>query len=109
MPETAQDKLKKMVAADVAPTLTDDEVDELLASAGLSDTAGLSHGDEAWSPTYDLNAAAAKAWLIKAARAAAMIDEPTSGEVTAKVFDNCRAMARIYSARRSSTISIAKD
>jgi len=108
MPETAQDKLKKMVAADVAPTLTDDEVDELLASAGLSDTAGNAPVDIGWTPTYDLNAAAAAGWMIKAARAAATVevDPPGSGIFTSKVFDNCRAMARIYRAKSKLSVSM---
>ncbi|MCA1608266.1 MAG: hypothetical protein LC730_02265, partial [Acidobacteria bacterium] len=62
--------------------------------------------DDDWTPTYDLNAAAAAGWLIKAARAAATVevDPPGSGIVTSKIFENCRAMARIYSARRKTSV-----
>jgi hypothetical protein len=59
---------------------------------------------EAWTPTYDINAAAAQAWLLKAAKAASLTDEPTAGAVTSKIFDNCRAMARIYAGKRRMSV-----
>ena len=105
--ETAIEKLKKMTASDVAPVLTDDEVEELLMPASVADTNGLPPSDEAWTPTYDLNAAAADGWLIKAGRAAALVevDPSGSGILTSKVFENCRAMARIYRAKCRLSIS----
>ncbi|HYJ92166.1 MAG TPA: hypothetical protein VEV84_12710 [Pyrinomonadaceae bacterium] len=101
MPETAQDRLKKMAAADVEPTLTDDEIDALLVPCCLKDKEGRAPTDIDWTPTYDLNSAAASAWMIKAARASATVevDPPGSGIFTSKVFENCRAMARIYRAK----------
>jgi hypothetical protein len=108
MPDTPKDKLKKMTAWDVEPALTDDELDDLLAPAGIEDADGLAPSDPDWSPTYDLNAAAAAAWLIKAGRASATveIDPPGSGIFTSKVFDNCRSMARIYRAKILLSISV---
>jgi hypothetical protein len=99
--DTPKDTLKKMTAWDVEPTLTDDELDELLIPCCLMDKTGLPPSDPDWTPTYDLNLAAANGWMIKAARAAATveIDPPGSGIMTSKVFDNCRAMARIYRAK----------
>ena len=99
-------KLKLMTAWDTEPALTEDELEQALAAAALEDANGLAPLHEEWTPTYDLNAAAAKAWLIKAARAAATIDEPTAGIVTSKVFDNCRAMPRIYTAKRKVTVAV---
>lgn len=90
-----------MTAWDADPALTEDELGELLAVAAKADAAGFAPLNEEWTPTYDLNTAAASAWLIKAARAAATVDEPTAGVVTSKVFDNCRAMARIYAGKRN--------
>jgi hypothetical protein len=108
MSESAKDKLKKMTAWDVAPELTDAELDEILIPCCLVDHAGLAPSDPEWTPTYDVNAAAAAGWLIKAGRAAALveIDPPGSGILTSKVFDNCRAMARIYQAKRRLSILI---
>lgn len=99
------EELKQLTAWDVEPTLTEPELEDILATAALEDAAGLAPLNEEWSPTYDLNAAVARGWLIKAARSAATVDEPTAGTVTSKIFDNCRAMARIYAGKRKMSIS----
>ena len=98
------EKLKQLTAWDVAPTLTEPELEDILAAAALEDANGLAPLHEEWSPTYDLHAAVAQAWLIKAARSAATTDEPTAGAVTSKIFDNCRSMARIYAGKRKTTV-----
>lgn len=98
-------KLKQLTAWDAEPALTEDELNELLAATALEDPNGLAPLNEEWTPTYDLNAAASQGWLIKAARAAALVDEPTAGVVTSKIFDNCRAMARIYAAKRTTSVA----
>lgn len=102
---TYLEKLKQITAWDIEPQLTEDELEEFLAAAALEDAAGLSPLHEEWTPTYDLNAAASAAWLVKAARSAQMVevDPPGSGLFTARVFENCRAMARIYAAKRTFT------
>jgi hypothetical protein len=102
---TTLDKLKQLTAHDVAPVLSDDDLDAVLAIAAVTDAAGLDPLNEEWTPSYDLNAAAAQAWLIKAGRAAAET-EIEEGVVTSKVFDNCRTMARIYKSRRCVTVPI---
>lgn len=98
------DKLKQLTAWDAEPALTEDDLDELLVGASLMDANGLAPLNEEWTPTYDLNAAAAQGWLIKAARAASLTDEPTAGIVTSRVFENCRAMARIYAGKRKVSV-----
>ena len=100
------DELKLLTDWESSPELTEDDLTDVLANAAVADQAGRAPTDAAWSPTYDMNTAASKAWLIKAARAASKVDSPPSGEVTAKVFDNCRAMARIYAAKRCSTVVV---
>lgn len=104
--ETPLEKLKRMTAWDADPTLSEDDLNDLLAVTALEDAAGLAPVNEEWTPTYDLSAAAAAAWLIKAGRASTLVevDPPGSGIVTSKVFDNCRAMARIYAARKAITV-----
>ncbi len=99
------DKLKQLTAWDIEPELTEYDLGELLAAAALEDAAGLAPLNEEWTPTYDLNAAAAHGWLIKSGRAAATVDAPEAGMVTSKVFDNCRAMARIYAGKRTASVS----
>jgi hypothetical protein len=106
--ETPKDKLKRMTAWNVVPTLSDGDLDALLAAVALEDAAGLPPTDVGWSPTYDLNAAAAAAWLVKAGRASPLteVDPPGSGIYTSKVFDNCRAMARIFAGKLRATVSV---
>src|SRR2546423_108460 len=105
------DKLKLITAPTDKPELSDDDLDECLDAGALQDAVGHAPSHVDWTPTYDLNTAAAKAWLIKASRAAAEIDvEGTDPPVaTSRLFDNCRAMARIYAAKRSATVSTAND
>src|SRR5687768_6833211 len=100
---TALEKLKNITAWTSDPPLTEAELEDILAEAALPDGEGVVPEGEGWEPTYDINRAASEAWLIKAARVAELVevDPPGSGIVTSKVFDNCRVMARFYSARRS--------
>ena len=106
--ETPQEKLKKLAAWDTEPALTEDELDELLAVTALEDTAGHGPLHEDWSPTYDLNAAAASAWLIKAGRASSTTEtDPDSFYVTSKIFDNCCRMADIFRTKGNHSISVA--
>ncbi len=106
--ETAKEKLKRITAWDAEPTLSEGDLDAALAASALVDVDGLAPTDVDWKPTYDLNAAASAAWLVKAARACELteVDPPGSGILTSKVFDNCRAMARIYAAKRHLTLSV---
>ena len=95
-----------MTAWNSDPALTEDELDAVLAEACLTDSAGNAPTAEEWTPTYDLYAAASAAWLIKAARSSAVTEADPTGEVTSKVFDNCRAMARIYASKRAASVSV---
>jgi hypothetical protein len=97
--ETAKDKLKKLTAWDTEPALADAELDELLVQSSAADADGYAPGDAEWAPTYDINAAAAAGWLIKAGRASALTEVDSTGVITSKVFDNCRTMARLYRAK----------
>lgn len=105
---TPLDKLKLITAWTDVPALTEAELEDVLSESAVPDGSGKTPETEGWSPTYDINRAARDAWLIKAARAAELIevDPPESGIVTSKVFDNCRQMARLYEARRGGTASI---
>ncbi len=76
--ETVKQKLKRIIAWDSDPTLSEAEIDGLLAGASLTDRGGLAPSSEEWTPTYDLNAAAMAGWLTKAARASTLteVDPP---------------------------------
>ncbi|MBX3293165.1 MAG: hypothetical protein KF881_09785 [Acidobacteria bacterium] len=103
---TKLDELKLLTAWDVEPTLTEEELEDLLGTASKQDAAGLVPGDDEWEPTYDLNRAAARVWLVKAARASATVEAASedTGTATSRVFQNCLAMARLFSAKRSGTV-----
>ena len=106
--ETPKEKLKKLTAWDVAPELTDVEIDELLLQGAVADKEGTGPASEEWDPTYDLNSAAAAGWLIKAGRAASTTEtEPDSVSVTSRVFANCLRMSRIYSAKRAASVRVS--
>ena len=105
--ESPKEELKKLAAWDVAPTLTDTEIDELLAAAAKKDAEGNAPTSEDWIPTYDVNAAAAAGWLIKAGRAASTTEtEPDSVNVTSRIFANCLRMSRVYSSKRSMSLRV---
>ena len=109
MPDTPLEKLKTLTAWETDPALTETELDELLFGASLEDKEGRAPLDEDWTPTYDMNAAAATAWLIKAGRASSTTEtDPESFYVTSKVFDNCCKMAGIYRAKGKLSISTAE-
>jgi hypothetical protein len=95
-----------MLAWDTTPTLTETDLAALLDNASMADMNGVPPGGTDWEATYDLNAAAAQGWLVKAAMAAQLteVDPAGSGIVTSKVFDNCRAMSRSYAVRRLRTM-----
>lgn len=97
-----------MTAWDSEPALTEDELGATLDAFAREDINGLAPINEEWTPTYDINAAAAQAWLVKAARASTLteVDPPGSGIVTSKIFDNCRAMARIYGAKKQMSVRL---
>ena len=87
--------------------MTDAEIDELLAASGVADAEGNGPSSEAWTPTYDMNSAAAVGWMIKAARSASTTEtDPDSLAVTARVFDNCIRMASIFSGKRAGSVRV---
>ena len=103
--ETPKEKLKKITAWDVEPELTDTEIDELLLQGAIADAEGNGPASEDWTPTFDLNSAAAAGWLIKAGRAASTTEtEPDSVNVTSRVFVNCLRMAKIYASKRAASV-----
>ncbi len=106
--DTPQEKLKKLTAWETDPALTEGELDELLISSSLEDKAGLHPLHPEWTPTFDLNAAAASGWLLKAGRASSTTEtEPDSFSVTSKIFDNCCKMASIFRAKGRMSLSVA--
>ncbi len=94
---TPLENLKLLTAWETEPQLTEIEVEEILDNNAVADAEGNSPTNDNWDPSYDVNKAAAEAWLIKAARASALteINPLESGIVTSKVFDNCILMSNV--------------
>lgn len=97
----ARARLESMLQPASEPTLTSDEVDELLELARRADEVDAAPGDAAWDPTWDLNAGAAEGWRRKAGKAAGRFDVSVDGDVLhrAQAFANCLKMAERYANR----------
>lgn len=107
--ESPKERLKKLTAWTTAPELTDGEIDELLAQGSIADAEGNAPSSEGWTPTYDLNSAAAAGWYIKAGRAANTTEtEPDSVSVTSRIFENCLRMANAFEARRAGSPTVLR-
>ncbi len=104
--DTPLEQLKALTAWDTEPALTETEVESLLDASAIADADGLAPTDGEWTPTYNLNKAAATGWLIKAARASdqTAVDPPESGIVTSRVFENCLKMSRVYTAKGKASV-----
>lgn len=102
---TAEDKLKRMTAWDTEPTLSSQEITDLLAMFAKEDADGLLPSDEDWTPTYRLRATAAEGWRWKAAKASALISTDLDGDRMSanQLFEHCQRMIRTY----ASAVSVA--
>ena len=80
--DAARARLRRMT--DGEPELTDGDIEELLDLAARADTYGRLPTDTGWIGAYDLNAAAAEAFLWKAARSAGEFDFSADGASFAK-------------------------
>lgn len=94
----ARGELERMLALDVTPVLTSSDVDALLLAARRPDSSGLTASDAGWTATYDLQAAAADGWEIRAGRAAGAIDFGEDGQRfnRSQLYAQCMAMAALY-------------
>lgn len=97
-PETAQARIEVMTAWDSEPTLSSTEVSMLLELAQRADVDGFAPSHDDWTPTYDLNAAAAEGWRWKAAKVAGKFDVSTDGQAVSRsqMVAHCQQMADQY-------------
>jgi len=96
-------RLRRMVAEPTATTYSDVSLREYIERFSLMDSDGNDPTEINWTPTYDLNAAAAEIWQEKAGLLAANYDVTvdTSTFNRSQAHDNAQKMARYYAARRS--------
>jgi hypothetical protein len=91
-------KISRMVEATSEPVLSADDLDDLVDAAARADADGLYRNDPAWTPTWDLNAAAAEGWARKASKAASNFNFSEDGQRfdRAQVYAHCAAQQKMY-------------
>lgn len=101
-----------MTAATTHPVLTPDEVADLLSMFAVADASGYAPSDIGWTPTYDLNRAAAEGWRWKAGKAAAEFDfssEERSKFERSQVHAACMAQSHAYANRVVGSVRVVPD
>lgn len=78
-PLSPEEELIALCAGAVEPVLNENEIATCLIQSAVPDADGLYLDSEDWTPTYDMNRAAAKAWRMKAAKVAAMYSVTVEG------------------------------
>lgn len=104
-------KLSRMTAACSEPTLSTEELEDLLYQFRVADSDGYVPGDAEYVTTYSLRSAAREGWKIKAARAAEMISTDLDGDRMSanQLFEHCERMVRRYSGTASVSVGPATE
>jgi hypothetical protein len=95
-------ELETMTQAQMDPKLSLDDLQMILQNAQRADANGRSPSDVNWQPTYDLNAAAAEGWRLKAAKVAGDFNFRSpdgSSYDRSQVMEHCERMAKHYASR----------
>lgn len=90
--------LRTNIQPTVYPTLTEQEVSDLLATYALPDASGRSPDAEGWVGTWDIRAASRAGWLLKAAKAVPEVNFAGDGAQgsLSDIHAHCMAMAKRY-------------
>ena len=93
---------RRMVAEPTAENWADDELSAIIEKYPIADAAGNEPGEPDWTPTYDLNAAAADVWDMKAAALASEFDASADGARVQRSqrYEHALRMAARYRALR---------
>lgn len=110
-PSDAYQAILRMVQADQEPVLLDADIQALVSYARRADAFGLPPSDAAWTPTYDLNAAAAEGWRWKAGSAAGQYDWTSTLQQfkPSQIAAACLAQAKVYAAKVGAAPSMPGD
>lgn len=94
-----------------APIWTDLDGFVRTETVSLDGTVTWKDAGSEWGPTWDLNAAAAKGWEWKAAKAAALFSFGTDGQQFSRgqIHAHCVEMAGMFRRRRASSIKVSSD
>lgn len=106
--EEALARLGRMVASDVDPTLSEDELADLLVMAKVADGEGLAPSDDDWEPTFNLIGAAAEGWRWKAGKSVPRFGVSLDGETLNRhhVYAHCLKQADSYARRNVGSIGV---
>lgn len=104
----ARAELAAMVVADEDPRLPDETLNVLLERAAVRDAAGRLPAAPDWTPTFDLDRAAANGWRLKAGRVAGDFNILIDGHKfdRAQRYAQFMEQAREYDARAVSAVGM---
>jgi hypothetical protein len=108
--EQAIARLEVMTASSVDPVLSETEIGMLLDMCRLADADDNAPDDADWTPTWDLNRAAAEGWRWKAGKAAARFDFSADGAKfdRSQIVMHCERMAAQYARRIMVNMNVSK-
>ena len=94
----AEAALARLIDAETDPALTDEDMEDLLLKAARPDINGRTRQDANWSPTWDLDSAAADGWLRKASKAVSRFSFAEDGQrfERAQIYAHCIRMQEMY-------------
>jgi len=98
--------LSRLVQADTEPTLSPEELADCLFLARCVDESGLAPSDPDWTPTWDLNKAAAEGWRRKAAKVVTAYDVQADDAKLSRsqMFKQFMQMAKLYANKSISVV-----
>lgn len=104
--EGAVGLLSDMIAATSRPTLAPERVGDLVDRFAMADRYGVRPTDDGWEPTWNLNAAAAEGWRLKAAKVAGDFSFSADGASYSKadVLAHCLQMEATFAALSHGTL-----
>lgn len=104
----ARGQLRLMTNATAAPEIDDRQLDVLLEQAAVTDAAGERPSSERWTPTFDLDRAAAAGWRQKAAALADHFNIQVDGHKfdRAQAYAQAMQQADMYEGRSPSKVGM---
>jgi len=102
----AEAQISRLLDSESDPALSDDDMEDLLRVAARPDTDGLTRADANWTPSWDLNAAAAEGWLRKASKAVSRFSFAEDGQrfERAQIYAHCIRQHELYSRKAVGSI-----
>ena len=106
----ARARIAQRTAADREPTLTELELDDLVAAARRPDPAGLVFEDDGYVPTWDLNFAIAEGWGMKASKVAGDFDysDDAGSYSRQQVFEMCKRQEADYRKKILGSVPVSR-